>query len=295
MPISPELKAHLESGVTTLARCWAVTRRDGAVFGFTDHDRDLSFEGITFRAGTGLSATTLEQTTGLALDNTEALGALSDAAITEADIRAGRFDGARVEAWLVNWADPSQRYMQFRGTLGEITSAGGAFRAELVGLSEALNAPQGRVYQSQCSAVLGDGDCKVNIDEAAFSGSGTVVAVEDARRMRVSGLAGFADGWFAHGRLIVESGAAAGLEGVIRADTLVEGTRALDLWEGLRAELVAGDVVRLVAGCDRRAATCRNKFDNFLNFRGFPDIPGEDRLASIPLRSTRETAPTGAK
>src|SRR5690606_20469724 len=131
---------------TTCCRCWALVRRDGATLGFTDHDADLGFEGITFRADTGLSAAALQQSTGLAVDNTEARGALSSEAITEADIRAGRFDGAGVTAWLVNWADPAQRVLQFRGTLGEVTRAGGAFRAELRGLAEALNQPQGRVY-----------------------------------------------------------------------------------------------------------------------------------------------------
>jgi hypothetical protein len=50
------LAAHLEGGATTLCRCWTLTRRDGAVFGFTDHDRDLVFAGVAFAAQTGLEA-----------------------------------------------------------------------------------------------------------------------------------------------------------------------------------------------------------------------------------------------
>ena len=34
--------------------------------------------------------------------------------------------------------------------------------------------------------------------------------------------------------------------------------------------------------CDKRAATCQAKFDNFLNFRGFPHMPGEDWLTAYP-------------
>lgn len=128
---------HLASGLTTLSRCWCLRRADGWVQGFTDHDTDISFDGVDFRAGTGLTANALMQTTGLSIDNSEALGALSDASVTEADIRAGRFDGAKVEAWLVNWENPAERILQFRGTLGEITRSGGAFRAELLGLTEA--------------------------------------------------------------------------------------------------------------------------------------------------------------
>ena len=86
------LQAHLETGATTLARAWAISRSDGVVLGFTDHDRDLEFDGIRFRANSGLTARALQQSSGLAVDNTEALGALSDAALREADLMAGRYD-----------------------------------------------------------------------------------------------------------------------------------------------------------------------------------------------------------
>ena len=142
--IDAALQAHLDTGATTLARAWLITRADGVRYGFTDHDRDLSFDGITFRADTGLSAAALAQSTGLSVDNTEALGALSDASVREDEIEAGRFDGADVRAWVVNWADPDVRWLQFRGTIGEIRRSGGAFQAELRGLTEALNRPCGR-------------------------------------------------------------------------------------------------------------------------------------------------------
>ena len=168
MVVSAELQAHLSTGITTVCRCWSVVRRDGEVFGFTDHDMALSFEGISFKADTGLTARALQQTSGLSVDNSEALGALSDLSITEADIAAGRFDGAEVRAWLVNWADLGQRALQFRGSIGELQRSGGAFQAELRGLTEALNQPQGRVYQKPCTAVLGDKDCRFAFDVPGY-------------------------------------------------------------------------------------------------------------------------------
>ena len=76
-----ELQAHLDTGVTTLCRAWLIERRDGVAFGFTDHDLALTFDDVVFKPDTGLSAMALQQSTGLSLDNTEAIGALSDAAI----------------------------------------------------------------------------------------------------------------------------------------------------------------------------------------------------------------------
>ena len=273
---------HMATGATTVARCWAVTRRDGAVFGFTDHDGDLAFDGITFRAGTGLSARALSQTTGLSVDNTEAVGALSDTAVTEADLNAGRFDGAEVRAWAVNWADPGQRVLQFRGALGEITRAGGAFSAELRGLTEALNRPQGRVFQRPCSAVLGDGQCRVDLSLPGYAAERAVEVVEGGQLFRFTGFTGFDDRWFENGRLVVLSGAAGGLVAMVRGDRLSGSDRVVELWEALRLPIVPGDRVRLEAGCDRRADTCRLKFNNFMNFRGFPHIPGEDWLMAYP-------------
>src|SRR5690554_2932668 len=103
MAVSAEFQAHLDSATTTLCRCWQVVRRDGVRFGFTDHDNVVRFDGQIFLASEGMSARALEQTTGLAVDNSEALGVLSDASVSEADILAGLFDSAVVLAWLVNW------------------------------------------------------------------------------------------------------------------------------------------------------------------------------------------------
>ena len=276
------LQAHLETGATTIARAWAVTRRDGVVLGFTDHDRDLTFEGIVFRARTALTGSALQQLTGLGADNAEATGALRDDGLTEADILAGRYDGAEMRLWWVNWADVTQRALKFRGWLGEILRAGGAFRVELLGLSEPLGRPQGRVYQAGCSAVVGDAACGVDLGLAAYSVLAVPEAILDGARVLFAGLEGFAPGWFAQGRLEVPEGPAAGLGGLIRADRMRDGAREIVLWERLAIGIGAGQPVRLSAGCDKRAETCRGKFSNFLNFRGFPHIPGEDWMTAVP-------------
>ncbi len=284
MGLTDQFRAHLASGVTTLCRCWAVTRSDGTVLGFTDHDVDLTFEGISFAADSGMAARSLEQTTGLAVDNTEALGVLSAAAVTEADIRAGRYDGARVKAWLVNWAEVDQRMVLFAGTIGEIQRAGGAFQAELRGLSEALNQPQGRVYQKGCAAVLGDAACGVDLDAPGYSAVVPVETVSGGKFFTFSSLGGFADRWFEKGRLRVEDGAARGLVALVKNDRFSDGVHEIELWEALPAQVAPGDTVRIEAGCDRRLRTCRLKFANTVNFRGFPAIPGEDWLMSVPRR-----------
>jgi len=276
---------HLGTGITTTCRAWALTRRDGVVMGFTDHDRVLHFDGVEFRPDTGLTALALQQTTGLSVDNTEALGALCDAAIREEDIEAGRYDGADLRAWLVNWQDVDQRTVLFRGTIGELRRAGGAFEAELRGLTDALNVPLGRVYQKACSAVLGDRDCAFDLDTPGYVSERVAEEVEDTRVFRFAEMGGFAEDWFRHGVIRVESGAASGLVGLIKRDRMDGTGRVIELWHPLGARVAPGDALRIEAGCNKRMATCQFKFNNLANFQGFPDIPGDDWTITDPTKS----------
>lgn len=278
-----DLHEHLAGGVTTVARAWSVTMADGSTLGFTDHDQTLTFDGISFQAQTGLTARALTQATGLSVDNTEAMGALSDTAIREEDIAAGRYDGAEVTSWLVNWADVSQRKILFRGHIGEIRRGEGAFHAELRGLTDGLNRPVGRVFQKPCTAVLGDAACQFDLSSGGYRHEGPCVSSEDGRVFGFTDLSAFEAGWFQRGRLEVRSGAATGLAGMIKRD-LQEGggLRLIELWEPLRAEILPGDEILLHAGCDKRFETCRLKFNNLINFQGFPDIPEEDWITVQP-------------
>lgn len=290
---SDSFLSHVGSKTTSLARCWGLTRRDGMRFGFTDHDRDLAFEGWTFRADTGLSARALQQGAGLAVDNSAAQGALSDAALREEDIEAGRFDGADLSCWLVNWQEVSCRWLQFRGSIGELFRAGGAFEAELRGLTQALNRPLGRIYQKPCTAVLGERACGFDLALPGYHFHGSVAGLTETGQFQWpeadQGLDGFEPGWFRGGRLTVTSGAAAGLWAMIKDDETQGGYRILTLWAPLRAMVQSGDQLRLEAGCDKRMQTCRLKFNNLANFQGFPDIPGEDWEMAVAKSSARNS------
>ncbi|MFV0361189.1 DUF2163 domain-containing protein [Tropicimonas sp.] len=276
---------HLQSGTTTVCRCWKIIRRDGATMGFTDHDEALGFDGTIFAASSGMAARTLATTTGMAVDNSEALGTLSDMAMSEADILAGRYDHAEVLLWLVNWTDTTERMLQFSGSLGEVTRSGGQFWAELRSLTEALNAPHGRTFQRGCTAIFGDASCGIDADAPEYSKVVQVAGATDGREFCFDTLEEYPARWFEKGRLSVVSGTATGLVGIIKSDRLSGGMRQIDLWHGLRCAVAAGDEVRVEAGCNKRAATCRNRFNNMANFGGFPHVPGEDWLTAYPRSS----------
>jgi uncharacterized phage protein (TIGR02218 family) len=177
--------------------------------------------------------------------------------------------------------------VEFRGAIGEVARAGGAFRAELRGLAELLGQPRGRVFQRPCAAVLGDAACGVDLTAPGYRAERAVEDVTEARQFRWADFAGFDDRWFERGRLTMLSGAAAGLTGTVKGDRLSAAGRVVELWEALGAPVAPGDLVRLEAGCDRRADTCRLKFSNFRNFRGFPHVPTEDWLTAYPVAAGR--------
>ncbi|MDB6178036.1 DUF2163 domain-containing protein [Paracoccus sp. Z330] len=264
---------------TTICRAWLIARKDGLRLGFTDHDAVLTLDGVAFRPDHGMNARSLMQASGLSVDNSEAEGALTDGAITEQDILAGKWDSAELTMWEVDWADPMRRKKVFAGSLGEVSRSRGAFRAELRGLSEPLNAAQGRVYHPRCSARLGDDACTMKLDGAAYSTVLDVEGCEDGRIFRFAMFPGYESGWFERGVLMMRNGQAEGLQGAIKNDTaLPDGGREVELWKSLGIHPETGDRLRLIAGCDKRAETCRLKFNNFLNFRGFPHLPSEDWL-----------------
>ncbi|QKV18625.1 DUF2163 domain-containing protein [Oricola thermophila] len=270
------LRDHLAGAVTSVCFCWIVRRRDGAVLGFTDHDRPLVAAGVACEPATGFAAGAVESGLGLAVDTAEVAGALSSEAISEADIEAGKYDGATVEQWLVNWAEPGQAGMLKRHVIGEIRRLDGAFRVELRSLSAAFDERRGRHFLRRCDADLGDARCGFDTSAPGFSAAGVVVAVEDGQ-VRATGLAGFGEGWFVHGRLAWTSGARSGTFATVAAvRDRPGGESAVSLFGHDLAGIASGDTFTVHAGCDKRFATCREKFSNGLNFRGFPHIPGND-------------------
>jgi uncharacterized phage protein (TIGR02218 family) len=280
--IPPALQARLDGGCTTLATCWIVRRADGAVLGFTDHDRDLVVAGVTCRAASGFDATAAAEKLGFAAGTAEIAGALVDEAIAAADIRAGRYDGARVEVHLVDWTDPALSVLLRVMTLGAVTREGPAFRAELRSLSAGLDVERGRLFTPRCGADLGDARCGVDLAGSGRRAAGTVMALVDGAPI-VAGLASLAGDDLVGGRLTVESGLAAGFTVEIAAATPVTDGVKLTLWQTSPDPLATGGAVLVTIGCDKAFATCRDRFANAANFRGFPHMPGIDRILSVPV------------
>ncbi|MEM1160511.1 MAG: DUF2163 domain-containing protein, partial [Pseudomonadota bacterium] len=220
--------------------------------------------------------------TGLAADTHDVSGVLSSDRIDAADIERGLFNGAEVEVHLVDWTNPESRVLLSRGLIGEIRRGASTFEAEITGISDRLSQPVGRSYLHSCACRLGDTKCGVDLGAPDLAGSGSIAAAVDPQQFDVTGIEAFANGWFTGGVLTWTSGANAGLDGHVKAHLSTSGTSTLDLWLAPPMAVVSGDTFVVAAGCDKTGTTCAAKFNNLLNFRGFPHMPGDDQAASYP-------------
>lgn len=277
-PTTPALAAHLAGEVTTLATCWRLERADGWVRGFTDHDRELVVDGLTYVASTGFLPSAIKTASDLSVDNLDVDGFLDDAALRAEDLIAGLFDGARIEVFIVNWADLGQgRLLLRKGFLGEIKRADQRFSAEIRGLSNRLQQTAGKLYSRLCRVDLGSSECGVTLGPRTDTYAVTQVIAADTVRIVTARATGF----FTFGKATFTTGANAGAVN----EVLLHDGQTIRLFVPMPRPIVVGDQIVLVAGCDKTPETCNAKFANILNFRGEPHIPGNDKVFSYPVRA----------
>ncbi len=279
--IGAALAASLESGQTTLCWCWRLTRRDGVRLGFTDHDRDIAFDGTAFEAAAGFTASEIRDGVGLSVGNLEVESALSSSRLEEGDILAGAYDDARVEIWRVDWTDTAARVLMRSGSLGEVRRTGLTFTAEVRGVSHYLQQPGGRLFQYACDADVGDQRCGVALASPLLTGTGSVAAVSSMREFSAAGLGAFTSAWFTRGLLRFTSGANSGRAFEVKQHIVSAGVVTLELWQEPSTMPQTGVGFTVTAGCDKQLTTCAAKFANTANFRGFPHMPGNDFVTAV--------------
>lgn len=265
----------LHPELTTIALCWRLERRDGVALGFTTHDCDLAIGGLVYRAAPGMLPSAIGRSDGFDPDTLDIEGALSSDAITSADLKAGRWDGAALFVFMADWEAPEgERLALARGELGEVSIRGGAFEAELRGPTALLDAAAVEQTSPECRARLGDKRCRVDMAARVTATRIAAVVGEDA----VDVEAAAPGNAYGYGLLRWIGGANSGLDSpVLRSD----GVR-LTLREPPPFAPAVGDLVEIEEGCDTLLATCSGRFGNAANFRGEPHLPGIDLLTRFP-------------
>lgn len=284
-----QLIDHYQGAALTIANLWKITRTDGAVFGFTDIDEDITYLGTTYLAGTGITPSAVDTASSFGVDNLNVDSVLTSETISERDLKIGLWDGARVDLWQVNFNNLADGHAVIRtGYLGEVQAGRINFSAELRGLSQRLQTNVGRIYSPACDANLGDGRCR--FDLAPLTVTGTIATVESNHAFTSADLAAFVDGYFQNGVVTFTSGDNNGFK--VEVISFAQATKRVGLYLPARFPLLAGDTFSIVPGCDKKLSTCKAKFNNLANFRGFPTVPGPDMLTSGKGPATDDTEGT---
>jgi uncharacterized phage protein (TIGR02218 family) len=260
--------------MTTLATCWKITRRDETVEGYTDHDADLRVEGVTYVSAAGYAPSSVERSSSMQADNQDVVGIINNDNLTVTDLLSGAYDGARVEVMLVDWQTRSVETKLIVGHFGQVKVANRQYTVTLHSIEAELSKPIGRAFGLRCDAELGDARCGYGLTADA----GTVASVTTARRVWVDTGRIEADDYYVGGKVKWLTGANAGRVMDVKQHKL--DTQTVELFEPMASDIEPGDTYEISRGCDKAFVTCRDVFDNALNFRGFPYIPGVSDLIS---------------
>lgn len=266
-----------------LATLWRITRRDGGVLLFTDHNAQLEYGGEAFAPAGGFDATARRKQDALRDQGLDIQGVVTSDAITTDDLRSGSYRDATVQEFQVDWRYPHATPMLsavYR--IGSVRWDGEVWSAELAGLASRLDQRIGDVSGRTCRHTLGDPGCAVALGEYVYNDV-EVNGVTDRRNFDAfdAGIPGsLGDDWFALGTITWISGANAGHRSEVRSYT--DTGRAFELQEETPFDIAASDVFEVTPGCDRLRTTCRDKFSNVLNYGGDPYIPGTDQTLQTP-------------
>ncbi|WP_395463069.1 DUF2163 domain-containing protein [Wolbachia endosymbiont of Cantharis cryptica] len=262
------LKNHLAGELLTIATCWKLTLIDGKVMGFTDYDENLNIDNILYRSSSGFTTSSIILNSDLKTDNLEIEGILNSDNIKEEDVLSGKYDFANIEIFLVNYKDLNQGTMNLHsGIFGKVTLNSGRFIVEIRGPSAKLKRSIAELCSPTCRAQFCDGRCKA--DARKFSKISTIAKVIDERRFEDTNLTE-SDEYYKHGVVkFFGSAAHTAFEGVVKEYK----NKVITLFTSPPYQIFAGDKYSILAGCDKTFSTCKNKFNNTVNFRGEPYIP----------------------
>ncbi len=281
--VTDAMKLHIAARTHTLATCVKITRTDGNVFGFTDHDENITYDGVVYYAAYGCIPSAVSGSVNLNVDNLSVDGLFNAAGITKAGIIAGLWDHAEIQVFLINYRDTTIGIIPLPGSgwLGEKTVKDGNYTFEFRSKAQALQQSIGRLYTSACSWKLGDADCGVTL--ATYQKAGAAVVVTDNANFTATVAGGSAtDQFYRYGILTWTSGSNDGLSMEVKSAAYAAGTYTIQLVLSMPYTIVATNAFTITPGCDKAFATCKDKYSNSVNFGGFPHIPGRDVINQYP-------------
>lgn len=278
------LAARFARGSDTICDVWTITRRDGTVLRFTNLDKDLSDGVNTYQATNSFNISAISASIGKGATAADMSVVLSNDAgfISRQDVEIGLFNDAFIEIDMLDWEQPTLGKVRLMTgyITGALTTNRQQARFNLLGLLQKGLQRIGESYGPECRVDLGSAKCGVNLGD--FTTTGVVDTVNSRRRFSADLADNQVDNYYQMGVLTWTSGDNDGTSMEVLLQQAADATLD-DILIALNAPraIQAGDEFSIVAGCDKRPVTCKEKFSNKVNFRGEDFAPGNEAASDI--------------
>lgn len=278
----PRLVSLLTNGSHRFASCVRISRRDGTILRFTEHDGPLVVDGETYTPIAAAWSSARQHRDGTTPHDLTLFGALAQSgAVSHDDLRAGRYREAQVLQFVVDHRYPfAGKFVTDLTIVREVTWDGERWEAQCEGLLSRLKQQTGDLYTAQCQwKRFGDADCTFN--KASTLVSGSVLSVIVPRRVFAVDITSKPDDHFNDGELTWTSGANNGLISEVKDFEQGATSSTVHLHADAPFDIAVSDDFDVVRGCDRTVETCK-AYGNLANFGGHPDLIGTDAALDTP-------------
>lgn len=273
--ISANLKQDLIDGYRAVLV--KVTTNKGVVYGYTDHDVQLTVDSVVYQPTPGLLRGNMSVSSTEQVSNQEFSTAWIDA--PEEELLSGLFDNAKIDVLHCSWKNPSYGgFIINSGNLGQIQWNSDGFTADVMGFMRALQKNVNFIATGHCRHLLFSqfdeqhiGACTLN--KTSYTRTGTVTGIlTDQIKITASGLV-TTNQYHTNGVLTWTSGTNSGKSHEIKNH--LSSNNSLEFFLPTEHDIQLGETFSITAGCDKTHSTCKSKFNNVINFGGFPHIKTE--------------------
>lgn len=272
--LSTELRQLFNSSVSDVSFFFEFKLKNQTYKRLTSWTKDVIYNDEHYFSANGLIPTAFESRTDATTQDMQ-LELLIDGNIMKlSEIKNGFYDECEVKIFLASPSMMNERLYMSKGTLGSYKIKDDtSVSFEYKGIFYRLEKSIGDVYKHSCRANLYDSRCKVNKESYKLQDS--VGEIITTKKFTAASIISFPDGYYNFGRLVFETGLNAGVEFSIKSQV----GNQIDLLLEPANPVSVSDQFTIYAGCDKSFNSCKTKFNNYLNFRGEPFIPGKEALA----------------
>ncbi len=262
-----------------MADLYTVTLKNGLILYYTGCDRDIVYSGITYSSALPIERSAVRLIIGLEVDTLKITVYPTDANLIGGitflqGLRTGTFDAGALKLdrlFLSDWSTPVGTVNLFTGRIADVSISRTEAEINVKSDLELLNIEMPRnVYQPGCIWTLFDSGCGLT---ASNFGVSEVVGAGSTNSFLHTSPVDTTD-YFSGGKIWMTSGANSGLYRTVKSYTGVAGASSgFTLMYPLPSIPTVGDTFTAYFSCDKTQSICTGRFNNLVNYRGYPYIP----------------------